>query len=259
MVDANLRFHPKAIALGIELSDPRAWTYLVELWCWVSQNMPTGVIPGTAAQMVVEHALCWREPGKLVEALIKHGWLDKTDAGLAVHDWKEHAGAHLAKAEKEAKRLRAYRKSVHSKYGSVQVRTDGVRVPNTYVRGNKKKKEKKKEKEEVAQTALDGIEPPPPPPKEPSSQERFASWFEAKRKDLLGDEWLEDKVLSVARLNTELGWVKELQQEQVADAALLYLSDPKRKKQNPPCALLWFSRDRADYLAAIARRDRGAA
>ena len=40
---------------------------------------------------------------------------------------------------------------------------------------------------------------------------------------------------------------------EMTEAAELFLNDPFRKTQDPPCSLLWFSKDRATYLSKAQR------
>jgi hypothetical protein len=90
-----------------------------------------------------------------------------------------------------------------------------------------------------------------------SDQESFAEWFAQERKDALGEAWHPDNPIGVKRLNTELKWVKDLDAGLITAAARLYLLDPRRRNQSPPCSLLFFSRDRETYLHAA--KTRGAA
>jgi hypothetical protein len=109
-VDAGLRFHPKAIALSANLGDPRAHTYLVDLWTWAAKSSPDGRITGKAATAIIEGAVGWTgKRGALVDALVQERWLDVVEDGFYIHDWHDWAGAHIEKAEKEALRKRASR------------------------------------------------------------------------------------------------------------------------------------------------------
>jgi hypothetical protein len=109
-VDANLRLHPKAMDLAHELGDPRAHTYLVDLWSWASQRCPTGVVVSKSIDAVIEGACGWvGERGRLFKALIGSGWIDVTESGVEIHDWNDHAGAYVLKAQKDAARKRTRR------------------------------------------------------------------------------------------------------------------------------------------------------
>lgn len=109
-VDANLPTHRKSVHLAAVLGDRRAWTYLVQLWSWASQNEPSGLVRGAVARMVIEHAAGWAgDPDKLTSALIETGWVDKREDGLYLHDWHDHQGAHIDKANADAERKRRNR------------------------------------------------------------------------------------------------------------------------------------------------------
>jgi hypothetical protein len=89
--------------------------------------------------------------------------------------------------------------------------------------------------------------------RQPSEQEKFAQLFQEQRREALNGSYTEDRQLSIQRLNTELQWLHGADVSTVQDAVHLYLQDPKRRQQNPPCSLLWFSRDRAEYLSKAKR------
>ena len=86
--------HPKtralARALGVPLS--HAVGILEMLWHFTSEYVPRGDI-GRYADIDIAEEVAWSEdPGKLIEALVECGWLDRDDEHrLVVHDWAEHA------------------------------------------------------------------------------------------------------------------------------------------------------------------------
>lgn len=98
-VDGRLRSHRKTLKLAAALRDPRAHTWLVDLWAWASLNEPSGLIPGPMAEDVVEGAVGWTgDQGALAAAMINSGWLDRGDSGsLLLHDWADHQGARIAR------------------------------------------------------------------------------------------------------------------------------------------------------------------
>lgn len=151
-VDANLSTHRKSVHLAALIGDQRAWTYPVQLWAWASQNQPDGFVRGSAAKLVVEHVSGWRgEPGKLYESMLEAGWLDAQEDGVFIHDWPDHQGAHIAKAEKDAERQRERRATVHRTYGG---RPSAVQ---------RKTKTKKKTKKKIKEEASAPKEPEAPP------------------------------------------------------------------------------------------------
>jgi hypothetical protein len=117
----------KAIRLRVFLQDEWAWAYVVSLWCWTAQHAGDGKLEGAGTIEVIADAAGWKgDPKHFVDCLVRAELLDETSAGYEVHDWAEHAGAHIEKREKERARLRTYRN-----------RTRTERVPNAYVHGER--------------------------------------------------------------------------------------------------------------------------
>lgn len=138
----DLPRHRKSLALGVELRDPRAWTYLVEGWLWAAENAPDGAIRGEAAAMMLEAACGWRgAPGVFAAAAIKAGFIDVAADGLAFHSWEEHEGAHIAAAEASAKRAKAWREQQKTKKLRApkrpRARTRSVHVTNASKMGDR--------------------------------------------------------------------------------------------------------------------------
>lgn len=127
-VDVDMPDHPKADMLSDELGDPNALAYVVRLWAWTMRYAARGRL-AAGARLSAERACRWRgEPGALWAALEKTGWVERVDADtFEVHDWPEHNGAAVAKAEKDAERKRAARGRPEPVRGlSADVRADGA-------------------------------------------------------------------------------------------------------------------------------------
>lgn len=110
-VDVDLVDHPKVDALADLLHEPLAVAYIIRFWAWTMRYAARGrLAPG--ARRSVERACGWRgEEGVLWSALSETGWLEVAPDGSAeVHDWDEHNGAAVVKAEKDAQRKRDERK-----------------------------------------------------------------------------------------------------------------------------------------------------
>lgn len=109
-VDNDFAAHPKTYALCEELGDPNAGMYVIRLWTHTMRYAARGRL-GDGARTALERACEWRgQSGELVAALLKTGWLVETENGAEVHDWDEHQGAAVAKAQKDADRKRDERK-----------------------------------------------------------------------------------------------------------------------------------------------------
>lgn len=110
-VDVAMVDHPRTYALCDRLNDPRAGWYVIRLWSWVMRYAARGRL-SDGARTALERACEWGgQAGELVQALIDVGWLEIDPAGgLSVHDWDEHQGAAVEKAEKDSERKREDRK-----------------------------------------------------------------------------------------------------------------------------------------------------
>jgi hypothetical protein len=274
-VYTDLIGHPKSIALSRELeagaetaraeiadgartapqkqhksATKRAWAYVVQLWCWCASHAPTGRIISHHVVAVIEDACGWEgAPGKLFDAMLACRFLEKLKGGALVHDWDEIQGPHLKKAKEDAERKRTARKTARDQ------RSNGA--PTALKRRSDGAGKRESEREIVSSSKEEATAQPLPQGKsktrQPSEQEKFAQLFEEQRREALNGSYTEDMQLSIQRLNTELQWLHDADVLTVQDAVRLYLQDPKRRQQNPPCSLLWFSRDRAEYLSKAKR------
>lgn len=259
-VSTDLPDHPKSHLLAAELNEHNAWAYMARLIMWCSNYAQDGRLPARMSA-VIERACGWQlGADDLLSAMHKVGFLERTPDGIfAVHDWEEHQGAAIRQANHDSDRKRKWREQ-KKKVRAARRRDGDVTVPRTIDGqhpGTSKvpdltgpdgtlKEEEKKTSPSAPQVAK---------ARSPSSQERFALWFAGERKEALGDDWSEDNNLSVKRLNKELTWLATAGEE-VEEAVQIYLSDPYRRKQDPPCSLLWFAKDRAEY---VSKAKRGAA
>lgn len=110
-VDVDLVGHPKVYALAeaLGVSDNEALGVIVRLWAYTMRYAARGrLAPG--ARPALERACLVRGQPEVVPQLVRSGWLDELgDGGWEVHDWDEHQGAAVAKAEKDAERKRERR------------------------------------------------------------------------------------------------------------------------------------------------------
>ena len=102
-LESGLARHHKTLALAVALGVSRheALGLIADLWCWVLEVRPGGVLDGVARESL-ELAVDWRgDRGALATALIACGWIDETaGGGLQIHDWIERAtGYRKAKAD----------------------------------------------------------------------------------------------------------------------------------------------------------------
>ena len=132
-VDVDLVDHPKVLALAdaLDCAEAEAGWLVVRLWAWTMRYAARGrLAPGArpALERLWNGAGTAPESGSVVDALVRAGFLDASeDGGWEVHDWDEHNGAAVAKAEKDAERKRAARARRSSGRGqSADGRADGA-------------------------------------------------------------------------------------------------------------------------------------
>lgn len=87
---------------------------VVSVWLWAAQNAPDGSLGGFAPEDVAD-AIGWKKAaGKLMDALVDTGFIDRAEDGsLSIHDWDEHAAmfqdAVHTQREKNRQRVQRYR------------------------------------------------------------------------------------------------------------------------------------------------------
>ena len=125
-VYSNINAHPKTSnlvdALGLKSSDVEPETIavgmLVGLWTWAAVNAYDGDLSCTVPRTIAK-ACGWKKaPDKLIDALIKCGWLDQD---MKIHDWAEYAELYINRQDyqREQARLRvqAYRERKRAELG----------------------------------------------------------------------------------------------------------------------------------------------
>lgn len=121
----SLPDHPKSDELAVLLGDERAWTYVVQLWLWVSRIRPEGSLAGIPDEIVAKRGGWQGRAEAFVEALRAARFLDED---RTLHGWDEIQGAYRRKAEAEAERKRAARAAAKEAKASGGRRPDGART-----------------------------------------------------------------------------------------------------------------------------------
>lgn len=106
----SLRDHRKIIALATELCIPESHAIglCVALWLWAIDNAPDGTLP--SVPRIAERAAFWDgNPGELVAAMIKSGFIDDLEDGMQLHDWHDYAGRLIDKRKENTNRMRSKR------------------------------------------------------------------------------------------------------------------------------------------------------
>ena len=94
--------HPKTKKLArlLDVQLPTAVGYLHFIWWWALNYAQDGSLDRYEAVDIADAAVYDGDPQRLLDALIDSGYIDKTDAGLMLHDWDEYAGKLLENARK---------------------------------------------------------------------------------------------------------------------------------------------------------------
>ncbi len=192
-VDVSLPTHRKSMQLAHILKQDRAYALMIELWCWAKVNAPDGRIGGRDPVWLVEQAAGWKSKvGAFVTAALEVGFLERDGDALVLHDWDEHNGKALKRAEESAGRMRAYRERKEAErirkrnaaQAETEARTQTDCVPNANgtrsvtqtdcvpiaeqdeTRRNKTRRDstRRNEKPRSTTTLVAGPEAPPPPP-----------------------------------------------------------------------------------------------
>ena len=94
--------HPKTVKLerALSLQGVKA---LQVLWLWAAKNRPCGTLSSMDADDI-EIAAKWKgKAGRLVETLVALRWIDKTEKGFTLHNWKKRnawAASDLLRSDK---------------------------------------------------------------------------------------------------------------------------------------------------------------
>lgn len=106
--------HPKTLRLAAALGISRreACGLLDDLWTWaLDVAKPDGLLQGTITTDIAI-ALDWplKQSDKLLESLVRSGYMDTTDDGeYVIHDWYDYAGKLNDRREQNAERMRQKR------------------------------------------------------------------------------------------------------------------------------------------------------
>jgi len=86
----------------------RSDSYLIDLWLQAAINRPKGILSGMIAEDVALDAGWEGDPAVFVDALIRCGFLDLTEAGeYALHDWVQHQPWAVGAEERSIKAKKA--------------------------------------------------------------------------------------------------------------------------------------------------------
>ena len=103
--------HPKLrkLAALLSINRPQAVGHCMYLWWWCLDYAQDGSLARYDAVDIALAAEWDGDPAEFVEALERAGFVDRSDDGLAVHDWWEYAGRLIERRNADAARKRAGR------------------------------------------------------------------------------------------------------------------------------------------------------
>lgn len=120
-ISTQFRMNPKRQRLFDELGAEGVLA-LIDLWSWAAANSITGELPPNPVS--IEHAVDWSgEPGDLFGALLRIGFIDKTEDGYRLHEWAEHQPYVVKAPERVANGSKGGKASAvarQKKYGTAQ-------------------------------------------------------------------------------------------------------------------------------------------
>lgn len=103
----TLREHKKMFACAdtLNLSRIEMIGTLVSLWLWALDNAQDGSLEGVSDKTIAR--VCdfpEKKAGKLMEALLKHGFVERDGDHYIIHDWYDYAGKLMERREKDRER-----------------------------------------------------------------------------------------------------------------------------------------------------------
>lgn len=132
-LDLDYFTHPKVERL-VDALGTEAFHYPIRLWCYAGKHFPhNGTLEGCSIKQI-EKAIGWcGETGKLIDSLVKCGFVKQKGESYQIHDWKDHAG-HLSVFKKRAKsaakkRWDAYATSIASSTRQAMLKKNQAYAP----------------------------------------------------------------------------------------------------------------------------------
>ena len=109
-VKVGLRDSDGARVLERRLDDPRAYTYVPDLWDWFVQRHPEGRVVGPDAAFLIARGSGWAgDVDRFCAAMVAAGFLEAVTEGFRVKGWEKWAGYHLKIRSEGAERKRTSR------------------------------------------------------------------------------------------------------------------------------------------------------
>lgn len=118
-LDLDYFEHPKTRRL-VGLLGRGSEAFPLRLWCYCGKYHPGDGRLSDYSVQEIESVLCWYgQPGQLIEAMVKVGFIHKDSKGYYVHDWLTHSGHLSAFKERATKGAKARWEKIRNKQSSV--------------------------------------------------------------------------------------------------------------------------------------------
>lgn len=126
----TLADHPKTRKLAhlLGVSVPAAIGHLHCLWWWALDYSDDGSLAGHDALDIAIGAKWDGDADELVDALIRVGFIDVSDAGLSIHDWYDYGGKLTSRRKANTERMRKARAEQNPTRAAHVQRTNSARV-----------------------------------------------------------------------------------------------------------------------------------
>lgn len=130
-LDLDYFTHPKVERL-VDALGTEAFHYPIRLWCYAGKHFPhNGTLEGCSIKQI-EKAIGWcGETGKLIDSLVKCGFVKQKGESFQIHDWKDHAG-HLSVFKKRAKSAAKKRWSAYTTSSASSTRQAVLKKDQAY-------------------------------------------------------------------------------------------------------------------------------
>lgn len=169
--------HPKTRKLAriLNTSKPTTIGHLHCFWWWAFDYAKDGDLSRFDSMDLAIAAEWDGDPDDLINALIKSGFVDQTEDGLAIHDWSEYGGKLHSQREADAERKRQRRREDSGGNPNDVPRTSGGRPKDVPTPSDVEEKEEREERRErgerVGADAPDPALSPPDDSTPPTKQE----------------------------------------------------------------------------------------
>jgi hypothetical protein len=116
----GLREHPKTVRLAAEWRDRKTCVigHLHELWWWVLEYAPDGVLRASVLHLVPVACEWHGAAERFWSGLLAAGFVDVEGDGYAVHDWPQYAGRRIDRWVQEAERKAAWHAKARRRNGA---------------------------------------------------------------------------------------------------------------------------------------------